>query len=43
MRDGADKHIVGSSFLNEIINEYLNEIDIKQVVDHIAHALEIYE
>lgn len=43
MRDGADKNIVGSSFLNEIINEYLNEIDIKEVVDNIANALEVSE
>ncbi|MFS8652828.1 MAG: hypothetical protein FWJ66_13120 [Caldibacillus sp.] len=43
MRDGADKNIVGSSFLNEIINEYLNEIEIKEVVDNIAHALGVSE
>ena len=43
MRDGADKNIVGSSFLNEIINEYLNEIDLEGVVNNIAHAIGVSE
>lgn len=39
MYDGADKHIVGSTFLNGIINSFLNQINIKEVAEHLAHAL----
>lgn len=43
MYDSADKNTVGYTFLNDVINSFLREINIKEVTDHLAHALEIYE
>ena len=43
MYDGADKCIVGSTLLNDVINSFLREINIKEVTDHLTHALGISE
>lgn len=41
MYNGADKNIIGSTFLNDVISDFLVKINIKEVVDNIAHALNI--
>ena len=41
MYNGSNKFIIGSKLLDYIINEFLDEIDIKEVTDHIAHALDV--
>src|SRR5690606_2968849 len=43
MYDSADKNTVGYTFLNDVINSFLREINIKEVTDHLANALETYE
>lgn len=43
MYDSADKYTVGYAFLNDVINSFLSEINIKEVTDHLAHALEVSE
>jgi len=39
MYEGADKNIVGSAFLNDVIGDFLVEIDIKEVAEHLERDL----
>ena len=39
MYNGADENNIGSAFLNDVIGDFLVEIDIKEVAEHLERDL----